>query len=45
MGTWREQLLADLQLKGIKPRTQHNYLREANNPNSISASLPRASGK
>ena len=31
MGTWREQLLADLQLKGIKPRTQHNYLREADN--------------
>ena len=31
MDTWREQLLADLQLKGIKPRTQHNYLREADN--------------
>ncbi len=31
MGTWREQLQADLQLKGITPRTQHNYLREADN--------------
>jgi site-specific recombinase XerD len=31
MGTWREQLRADLQLKGITPRTQHNYLREADN--------------
>ena len=31
MSTWREQLRADLQLKGITARTQHNYLREADN--------------
>ena len=31
MGTWREQLRVDLQLKGITPRTQHSYLREAAN--------------
>jgi site-specific recombinase XerD len=31
MGKLRDQMLMDLQLCGIKPRTQKNYLREAEN--------------
>jgi site-specific recombinase XerD len=31
MGTLRDQMLADLQLKGITPRTQKDYLREVSN--------------
>jgi integrase/recombinase XerD len=31
MGKLRDQMLMDLQLCGIKPRTQKNYLREVEN--------------
>ena len=31
MGTLRDQMQADLQLKGITPRTQKDYLREVSN--------------
>ena len=31
MGKLRDQMLADLQLCGAKPRTQETYLREAEN--------------
>jgi hypothetical protein len=31
MGKLRDQMLMDLQLSGIKPRTQKNYLREVEN--------------
>ncbi len=31
MGTLREQMQADLQLRGITPRTQKSYLREVRN--------------
>lgn len=31
MGKLRDQMLVDLQLSGIKPRTQKNYLREVEN--------------
>lgn len=31
MSKLREQMLADLQLKGITPRTQKQYLREVRN--------------
>ncbi len=31
MGKLREQMKADLQLRGITPRTQRDYLREASN--------------
>ena len=31
MNTWREQMMADLQLKGITPRTQKMYLKEVEN--------------
>ena len=31
MGTLRDQMQADLHLKGITPRTQKNYLREVSN--------------
>ncbi len=31
MGTLRDQMLADLQLRGIPPRTQKSYLREVRN--------------
>jgi integrase/recombinase XerD len=31
MDALREQMIKDLQLKGITPRTRRKYLREANN--------------
>jgi integrase/recombinase XerD len=31
MGTLRDQMQADLQLKGVTPRTQKAYLREVRN--------------
>ena len=31
MGTLRDQMQADLQLRGITPRTQKDYLREVSN--------------
>jgi integrase/recombinase XerD len=31
MGKLREQMQADLQLRGITPRTQKDYLREVSN--------------
>ena len=31
MSELREQMLADMQLKGLTPRTQRDYLREAGN--------------
>jgi integrase/recombinase XerD len=31
MGKLRDQMLVDLQLCGAKPKTQRNYLREAEN--------------
>jgi hypothetical protein len=31
MGKLREQMIVDLQLSGIKPQTQKNYLREVGN--------------
>lgn len=31
MGTLREQMVADLQLRGLTPKTQKIYLREVSN--------------
>ena len=31
MQNLRKQMLADLQLRGIKPKTQKDYLRQADN--------------
>jgi site-specific recombinase XerD len=45
MDTLREQMIKDLQLKGITPRTQKKYLREVNNLSTYFGKSPEELGE
>jgi len=45
MDTLREQMIKDLQLKGITPKTQKKYLREVNNLSSYFGKSPEELGE
>ena len=45
MSTLREQMLADLQLRGITPRTQTKYLREVSNLENYFKKSPEELGE
>jgi integrase/recombinase XerD len=45
METWKEQMVEDLQLKGITPSTQKKYLREVTNLGNYFGKSPEALGE